>query len=63
MDIIISAVDSASEVFQSIMSNVTDFGSSVSDVVSAAGDEFDSVADNVSGFQDAVDNIDESQIE
>lgn len=63
MEIIISAVDSASEVFQSIISSVSDFGSNVSDVVNTAGDEFDGVADNVTGFQDAVDNIDSTTIE
>ena len=46
MEIIISAVDSASEVFQSIISTVTDFGSNVSDVVNTAGAEFDGVAEN-----------------
>lgn len=63
MEIIISAVDSASEVFQSIISTVTDFGSNVSDVVNTAGAEFDGVAENVTGFQDAVANIDSTTVE
>ena len=63
MEIIISAVDSASEVFQSIISTVTDFGSNVSDVVNTAGAEFDGVAENVTEFQDAVANIDSTTVE
>lgn len=62
-DIIISAVDSASEAFQSIINTVQEFGSSVSDTVSNAGSEFDSMAENVTGFQDAVANIDQASIE
>lgn len=62
-DIIISAVDSASEVFQSIIDTVQGFGSDISDTVSAAGSEFDSMAENVSGFQSAVDNIDDASIQ
>lgn len=62
-DIIISAVDSASEAFQSIINTVQEFGSSVTDTVSNAGDEFDSMAENVSGFQDAVESIDDESIQ
>ena len=63
MEIIISAVDSASEVFQSIIGSVTSMGDSISDVIGMASSDFDSMAENVSGFQDAVSDIDSSSIE
>ena len=63
MEIIISAVDSASEVFQSIIGSVTSMGDSISDVIGMASSDFDSMVENVSGFQDAVSDIDSSSIE
>lgn len=63
MEIIISAVDSASEVFQGIIESVTGMGDSISDVVGMAGSDFDSMAENVIGFQNAVSDIDSSSIE
>ena len=63
IDIIISAVDQASDVFRDIVSNVNDMGSSISDVTGMASAEFDAMSENVAGFQEAVADIDDSTIE
>ena len=63
MEIIISAVDSASEVFQNIISSVTGMADEIKDSISDVSDDFDNMANNVGGFQDAVSNIDDSTIE
>ena len=63
MEIIISAVDSASEVFQSIIESATNMASGITDTVSSAGSDFDTIAENVSSFSDSVSNIDTSTLE
>ena len=63
VDIIISAIDQASDVFKDIVNNVTEMGSNITDVTGMAGEDFDAMALNVEGFQEAVSDIDESTIE
>ena len=63
MEIIISAVDSASEVFQSIIESATSMASGITDAVGSAGSDFDTIADNVANFSDAVSNVDTSTLE
>ena len=63
MEIIISAVDQASSIFQSIVSSVTEMGSNIEEVIGVTSAEFDSMASNVTGFQEAVSNIDSSTID
>ena len=63
IDIIISAVDQASDVFNSIVDNVAGMGDSISDTTVNAGNDFDSVASNVSGFSDAIDSVDSSTLD
>ena len=63
MEIIISAIDSASGVFQDIISSAQGMAEGITGAVSQAGADFESIANNVSGFQDAVDNVDQSELE
>ena len=63
MEIIISAIDSASSVFQDIISSAQGMAEGITGAVSQAGADFESIANNVSGFQDAVDNVDQSELE
>ena len=63
MEIIISAVDSASEVFQSIIESATSMASGITDAVGSAGSDFDTIADNVANFSDTVSNVDTSTLE
>ena len=63
MEIIISAIDSASGVFQDILSSAQGMAEGITGAVSQAGADFESIANNVSGFQDAVDNVDQSELE
>ncbi|WP_407376634.1 hypothetical protein [Methanobrevibacter sp.] len=63
MEIIISAVDSASEVFQSIISSAQGMADGVSDAIEGAGSDFDTIAENVDSFSDSVANVDSSTLE
>jgi hypothetical protein len=63
MEIIISAVDSASEVFQSIIESATNMASGITDAVGSAGSDFDTIAENAANFSDSVSNIDTSTLE
>lgn len=63
MEIIISAIDSASGVFQDIISSAQGMAEGITGAVSQAGADFEQIANNVSGFQDAVDNVDQSELE
>lgn len=63
VDIIISAVDQASDVFRDIVSSITDMGSNIEEVVGMSSQEFDSLSENVTGFQEAVTSIDDSTIQ
>jgi len=63
MEIIISAIDSASGVFQDIISSAQGMAEGITGAVSQAGADFEAIANNVSGFQDAVDNVDQSELE
>ena len=58
MEIIISAVDSASEVFQSIISSASGMADGISGAVDEASATFDMITENVSGFSEAVSNVD-----
>lgn len=63
IDIIISAVDQASDVFNSIVDSATGMGESISNTTISAGNDFDSVASNVSGFSDAIASVDSSTLD
>ena len=63
MEIIISAVDSASEVFQSIISSATSMADGISGAIEGASSDFDAISENVAGFSDAVANIDDGSLE
>ena len=63
MEIIISAVDSASEVFQSIIESASNMASGITDAVGTAGSDFDTIAENAANFSDSVSNIDTSTLE
>ena len=63
IDIIISAVDQASDVFNSIADSATGMGESISDATVNAGNDFDVVANNVSGFSDAIASVDSSTLD
>ena len=63
IDIIISSVDQASDVFNSIVDSATGMGESISDATVNAGNDFDSVATNVSGFSDAIASVDSSTLD
>lgn len=63
IDIIISAVDQASDVFNSIVESATGMGDSISDATVNAGNDFDTVATNVSGFSDAIASVDSSTLD
>lgn len=63
IDIIINAVDQASDVFKSIVESATGMGESISDATVNAGNDFDTVANNVSGFSDAIANVDSSTLD
>lgn len=63
MEIIISAVDSASEVFQSIIESATNMASGITDAVGSAGSDFDTIAENAANFSDSVSNINTSTLE
>lgn len=63
MEIIISAVDSASEVFQSIIESASNMASGITDAVGTAGGDFDTIAENAANFSDSVSNIDTSTLE
>lgn len=63
IDIIISAIDQASDVFNSIVESATGMGESISDATVNAGNDFDTVANNVSGFNDAISSVDSSTLD
>ena len=63
IEIIISAVDSASEVFQSIIASASGMAEGISDVMDQASSDFDTISENVSGFSDAVSNVDTATLE
>lgn len=62
IDIIISAVDSASEVFQSIISSAQSMADGIGGAVESTSAEFDNIASNVENFQDAVSNVDDTEL-
>jgi len=63
VEIIISAVDQASEIFQSIIGAAQGMADGISGAVEGAGSDFDTISENVAGFSDAVANIDSSSLE
>lgn len=63
VELIISAVDAASEVFQSIISSAQGMADGIGGAVDEASATFDMIADNVAGFNDAVSSIDGSALE
>ena len=63
MEIIISAVDSASEVFQSIISSAQGMADGIGSAVGEASDTFDQISENVASFSDTVANVDSSTLE
>ena len=63
VEIIISAVDQASEIFQSIIGSAQGMADGISGAVEGASSDFDTISENVAGFSDAVANIDSSSLE
>ena len=63
VEIIISAVDQASEIFQSIIGAAQGMADGISGAVEGASSDFDTISENVAGFSDAVANIDSSSLE
>ena len=63
IEIILSAVDSASEVFQSVISSAQSMADGIGGSIGEASSEFDSIAENVSSFSDSVANVDSSTLE
>ena len=63
IEIILSAVDSASDVFQSVISSAQDMADGIGGSVGEASSEFDTITENVESFSDSVANVDTSTLE
>ena len=63
LELIISAIDNASSVFQDIISSVQTMADGVTGSISQTGSDFETITENVSGFQNAVENVDSSSLD
>ena len=63
MEIIISAVDSASEIFSSIIDSASSMANGIGDAITGASSDFETITENVAGFSDSVSNIDTATLE
>ena len=63
IEIILQAVDNASNVFSSVTDSVTGMADSLSCTADTVSSDFTSMEENVTGFQTAVSNIDSSSID
>lgn len=63
IEIILSAVDSASEVFQSVISSAQSMADGITGSIEGASSDFDTITENVSSFSEIVSSVDTSTLE